>query len=98
MIENARNGEAKCRNIVTNAGNREKTQLTPLRNEAQLNCVSLRSELDDEVTCGAIKGQDERSLRGALDSPASHHRTSPHLGKQLIRKAATSALTLMTYS
>jgi len=33
---------------------------TPLRNEAQLNCVSLRSELDCEVTCGSVKGQDER--------------------------------------
>jgi hypothetical protein len=33
---------------------------TPLRNEAQLNCVSLRSQLDCEVTCGAVKGQDER--------------------------------------
>ena len=26
----------------------------------QQSCVSLRSELDDEVTCGAVKGQDER--------------------------------------
>jgi hypothetical protein len=31
----------------------EKAEPTPLRNEAQLNCVSLRSELDDEVSCGA---------------------------------------------
>jgi len=28
-----------------------------------LNCVSLRSELDDEVTCGAVKGQDEPLIR-----------------------------------
>ena len=56
-----------------------------LRNEAQLNCVSLRSQLNCEVTCGAVKGQDERRCQGsrgtapfggALDSPASHHRTS----------------------
>ena len=49
-----------------------KANPTPLRNEAQLNCVSLRSELDDEVTCGAVQGQDERPFGGALDSPASH--------------------------
>ena len=37
-----------------------------LRNEAQLNCVSLRSEFDCEVTWGAVKGQDKRPLRGRL--------------------------------
>ena len=31
-----------------------------LRNEASLNCVSLRSELDCELRCEAVKGQDER--------------------------------------
>ncbi len=40
-----------------------------LRNESQLNCVALRSQLKDEVTWGAVKGQDERPLfGGALDS------------------------------
>ena len=29
-------------------------ETTPLRNEAQLNCVSLRSQLNCEVTCGAV--------------------------------------------
>src|SRR5882672_1031419 len=58
------------------ARERKRAETTPSRNEAQLNCVSLRPELDCEVTCGAVKGQDERPLRGALDSPASHHRTS----------------------
>jgi hypothetical protein len=52
------------------------TQNHPLRDEAQLNCVALRPQLDCEVTCGAVKGQDERPLRGALDSPASHRPTS----------------------
>ena len=47
-------------------------ETTPLRNEAQLNCVSLRSQLDCEVIYGAVKGQDERPLRGALDSPVNH--------------------------
>src|ERR1700722_11635743 len=37
-----------------------KAELTPRRNEASLNCVSLRSELDCEVSCKAVKGQDER--------------------------------------
>ena len=52
-----------------------KVNPTPLRNEAQLNCVSLRSEFDCEVTWGAVKGQDERPLfGGALDSSPRHHR------------------------
>ena len=76
----------------------EKAEPTPLRNEAQLNCVSLRSELDDGVSCGAVKGQDERPISRALDSPATHHRSSMRLGKKLIRRAATSALTFMTFS
>jgi hypothetical protein len=38
----------------------------PLRNEASLNCVSLRSELDCEVSCEAVKGQDERPFRAPL--------------------------------
>src|SRR6202158_857140 len=63
---------------------RERAKTSPLRSEAQLNCVSLRSQLDCEVTYGAIKGQDERPLRGALDSPVSHHRTSMlNVGKQI---------------
>ena len=51
------------------ARERKSAKTTPLWNETQLNCVSLRSQLDCEVTYGAIKGQDERSLRAALDSP-----------------------------
>src|SRR5882762_9148278 len=47
----------------------EKAHPTPLRNEAPLNCVSLRSELDDEVTGGAVKGQDERPFRAPLTAP-----------------------------
>ena len=30
------------------------------KDEAQLNCVSLRSRLDCEVSYAAVKGQDER--------------------------------------
>ncbi len=35
---------------------------------------------------------------GALDSPASHHRTSMLTSENKLRRAATSALTLMTFS
>src|ERR1700758_3238891 len=58
------------------ARERKRAETIPLRNEAQLNCVSLRSQLDCEVIYGAVKGQDERPIRGALDSPVNHHRTS----------------------
>ena len=50
-----------------------KTESTKER--SQLNCVALRSQLKDEVTWGAVKGQDERPLfGGALDSSPRHHR------------------------
>jgi len=73
MVEKCQSGEVE-RGAHEDA--QQRTETTPLRNEAQLNCVALRSHLDCEVTCEAVKGQDERSLRGALDSPASHHRAS----------------------
>jgi|SRR5579871_2421756 len=38
------------------------TQTYPLRNEAQLNCVSLRPSLDYEIGWRAVKGPDERCL------------------------------------
>jgi hypothetical protein len=42
-----------------------KAEPTQLRNEAPLNCVSLRSELDCEVSCEDVKGQDERRRSAA---------------------------------
>ena len=57
MMENARTVR---RSVDANEQARERAKTTPLRNKAQLNYVSLRSELDREVTCGAVKGQDER--------------------------------------
>jgi hypothetical protein len=96
MVENAR---AARWGVSAHEDAQQRTETTPLMNEAQLNCVALRSQLDCEVTCGAVKGQDERSLRGALDSPASHHRASmPTSENKLIKEAATSALTFMTFS
>ena len=98
MMENAR-AVRRSVDAQEEARERKKAKATPLSNEAQLNCVSLRSELDCEVTYGAVKGQDERPLRGALDSPVSHHRTSIMLtSENKLRRAATSALTFMTFS
>src|ERR1022692_5352457 len=57
------------RSLAADDGAPEKSQPTPLRNEAPLNCVSLRSELDCEVTCGAVQGQKERPFRAPLTAP-----------------------------
>jgi hypothetical protein len=89
--------EAVRRSLAADEGARAKAEPPQLRNEAQLNRVSLRSELDCEVTWGAVKGQDERPFGDALDSSPSHHRRFMQLGKEL-RTAATSALTFMTFS
>jgi hypothetical protein len=97
MMENAR-AVRRSVDAQEEARERKRAKTTPLRNEAQLNCVSLRSRLDCEVTYGAVKGQDERPLRGALDSPVSHHRTSMLTSENKLRRAATSALTFMTFS
>ena len=75
MMENARTVRRSV-DAHEQARERKRAETTPLRNEAPLNCVALRSQLDCEVTYGAVKGQDERPLRGALDSPVSHHRTT----------------------
>src|SRR5438105_2276562 len=94
MMENARTVR---RSVDANEQARERAKTTPLRNEAQLNCVALRSQLDCEVTYGAVKGQDERPLRGALDSPVSHHRTSMLTSENKLRRAATSAFQQIGY-
>src|SRR5580692_2781489 len=56
MMQNSRTVR---RSVDANKQARERAKTTPRRNEAQLNCVSLRSQLDCAVTCGAVKGQDE---------------------------------------
>src|SRR5437879_7181240 len=81
----AENAGGVRRSLAHDESAREKQTPLTLRNEAQLNCVSLRPEFDCEVTWGAVKGQDERPLRGALDSAPSHHRRSMQLGKELIK-------------
>ncbi|HYU48196.1 MAG TPA: hypothetical protein VEK84_18695, partial [Terriglobales bacterium] len=52
----------------------------------------------DEATCRAVKGPDERPLRDALDSSPTSPPEGYADGKQLIRRAATSALTFTTFS
>jgi hypothetical protein len=96
MMENARTVR---RSVDAIEQARERAKTPPLRNEAQLNCVSLRSELDREVTCGAVKGQDERR-------PSAAPLTAPQVtigrlwlrSENKLRRAATSALTFMTFS
>ena len=83
IVENARMVRWS---VAAHEDAQERAETTPLRNEAQLNCVSLRSQLDCEVTYGAVKGQDERPLRGALDSPVNHHRTSMLTSENKLRE------------
>jgi hypothetical protein len=73
------------------------SETPPLRNEAPLNCVALRSSLDYEVTWRPVKGQDERPKKGALDSSPRHLGACRNVGEKK-RRAATSALTFMTFS
>ena len=79
------------------SGEKNQTQTHQLRNEAQLNCVSLRSQLDYEVAWSAVKGQDERCLT-ATPLTALHATGVTAMVENKLRRAATSALTFMTFS
>src|SRR5215468_2379389 len=74
-----------------------KPQTLQLWNEAQLNCVALRSSLDDEVAWRAVKGQDERQKTAPLTALHATREITV-MSEKKIRKAATSALTFMTFS
>jgi hypothetical protein len=86
-----------------------------LRNEASLNCVSLRSELDCELRCEAVQHgrklarfREKTNKRGdAVGRPncLSSLLSDPNANfsveiwrRSNIRRAATSALTFMTFS
>ena len=73
------------------------SETPPLRNEAPLYCVALRSSLDYEVAWRAVKGQDERQKKAPL---TALHATWELVAtsEKKIRRAATSALTFMTFS
>jgi hypothetical protein len=76
---NEKDDDAECprRSLAAGEVAREKAKPTQLRNEALLNCVSLRSQLDCDVTCGAVKGRDERPFWAPLTAP----QVTPELGK-----------------
>src|SRR5580704_12559444 len=82
MMENARTVRWS---VDANEQARERAKTTPLRNEAQLNCVSLRSQLDCEVTCGAVKGQDERRPSAAPLKARKSPRSSMQRGRKQAR-------------
>ena len=68
------------------------------KNEAQLNCVALRPPLDYEVAWRPVKGQDERQKTAPLTALHATGRSVVDVGEKRIRRAATSALTFMTFS
>ena len=72
------------------------TQNHPLRDEAQLNCVSLRPSLDYELGWRAVKGQHERCL--SAPPLTALQPSSIRDGRNKYEKVATSALTFMTFS
>ena len=82
---------------VLSLGTKNKTQTLLLRNEAQLNCVVLRSQLDYEVAWRAVKGQDERQKTAPLTALHATQEVTPMSDKK-DKEAATSALTFMTFS
>ena len=75
-----------------------KPQTHQLRNEAQLNCVSLRSSLDYVVAWRPVKGRDERPKTAPLTALHATQRSIVDVGGKKIWRAATSALTFMTFS
>jgi hypothetical protein len=66
MMENAR---AMRWSVAAHEDAHERTETTPLWNEAQLNCVSLRSQLDCEVICGLSRVKRNAPFGAPFDSP-----------------------------
>ena len=77
---------------------KNKTQTLLIRDEPQLNCVSLRPQLDYEVAWRAVKGQDERPNPAPLTALHATGHSIVDVGEKQIWRAATSALTFMTFS
>jgi hypothetical protein len=77
---------------------KNKPQTLLLRNEAQLNCVALRPPLDDEVAWRPVKGQDERQKPAPLTALHATAHGVVDVEEKKIWRAATSALTFMTFS
>jgi len=76
----------------------KKQKPTPsTKDEAQLNCVALRPPLDFEWAWRAVKGQDERQKTAPLTALHAPD-TASSMSEKKIWRAATSALTFMTFS
>jgi len=73
------------------------TQTPQLRNEAQLNCVSLRPQLDYEVAWRAVKGQDERQKTAPLTTLHAT-REAPATLEKKYKESRHVGLTFMTFS
>src|ERR1700752_5542823 len=82
------------------AGPRDKKQKPnpSTKDETQLNCVPLRPQLDYEVAWRAVKGRDERPKTAPLTVLHATGRSVVDVGEKKIWRAATSALTFMTFS
>ena len=63
----------------------------------KLNCVSLRPQLDYAVAWRAVKGRDERQKTAPLTTLHATPEITA-MSEKKIRRAATSALTFMTFS
>jgi hypothetical protein len=68
------------------------------KDEAQLNCVALRPPLDFEVAWRPVKGRDERQKTAPLTALHATGHSIVDVEQKKIWRAATSALTFMTFS
>jgi len=87
-------GGAPLHALVT----KNKTQTHQLMNEAQLNCVALRSSLDYEVAWKAVKGQAECPKKARLTALDATLAVAPTSEKKIIGEGRPSALTFTTFS
>src|SRR6266478_5010141 len=116
MMQNSRTVR---RSVDANEQARERAKTTPLRNEAQLNCVSLRSQLlcgdsiqhGRELALGGLNTRKTDKSGGSVGRPSCQSslltdpnaKFSPEMWRKpqrtrKVRRAATSALTFMTFS
>ena len=82
MMENARAVRWSV-DAHEEARERKRAETTPLRNEAQLNCVSLRSQLDCEVTYGLSRVKMNAPFGAPLTARKSPSDVYANVGKQI---------------
>jgi hypothetical protein len=95
MLENARTVRWS---VDANEQARERAKTTPLRNEAQLNCVSLRSPFNCELTHGLSRVEMNAPFGAPLTARGSPSNVDANVRTNKASRAATSALTFMTFS